>query len=118
MSTRKQLERKRERLQHALPPMDQILRASLFQRVRRCGRPGCHCARGEGHPSYYIGVSAPEGKTIQVSLPRDVVPVAREWIANYERLWRFIEGISAVNRELLRERWVEPRARRGRKRSG
>jgi hypothetical protein len=118
MSTNQRaLERKRQRLLNLLPPLDQVLRASLFRRVRRCGKPGCHCAQGEGHPTFYLGVSFPEGKTTQVSLPKDLVPVARDWIGNYERLWQFIEEVSAVNRELLRQRWVEPGGRPGRKRS-
>jgi hypothetical protein len=108
------LERRRQRLLRSLPPLKEILRGSLFERVRRCGKPGCHCAEGEGHPSFYVGVSFPGGKTTQVSIPRELVPVAREWIRNYERLWKFIEEISEVNRELLRERWREPRGRRTR----
>jgi len=57
-------------------------------------------------------VSFAGGKTSQVSLPEDLVPVARDWIRNYDRLWQFIEDVSAINRELLRQRWVEPERRR------
>jgi hypothetical protein len=112
MTSRKSLERKRERLLRSVPPLEEVLRASLFERARRCGKPSCHCSSGEGHRSFYVGVSFAEGKTTQISLPPELVPLAREWIGNYERLWRFIEEISKVNRELLRERWVEPRRRR------
>jgi hypothetical protein len=117
MQRRRRLEQKRERLRSSLPALEHVLRASLFQRHRRCGKPGCHCAEGAGHPAFYLSVSFAGGKTSQVSLPKELVPVAREWIRNYSRLWEFIEQVSAVNRELLRQRWVEPGRRRRPRRS-
>jgi hypothetical protein len=57
MQRRRQLEAKRKRLRSALPTLEHVLRASLFQRSRRCGKPGCHCAEGEGHPTFYLSVS-------------------------------------------------------------
>jgi len=116
MKTRQQLERGRQRLIQALPPLDQLLRGSLIERTVRCGKPTCWCAEGEGHEVFLVGMSFPGGKTRQVTLPRDIVPVAREWIANYDRLWQHIEEVSAINRELLRQRWVDPPRRRGRRR--
>lgn len=111
MDTHKSLERKRTQLAASLPPMQQILRGSLFKRLRRCGKPSCHCAKGAGHPVFYVGVSMAKGKTVQVSLPPELVPLARSWIRNYHRLWKRIEAISAINRELLRQRWVSAAAR-------
>src|SRR3972149_11341941 len=108
MDRKGQLESKRQRLLRSLPPLERVLRASLFERSRRCGKATCHCAQGQGHPAFYLGVTFPGGKTEQISLPKEFVPVARGWIDNYDRLWRFIEAVSAVNRELLRQRWVEP----------
>jgi hypothetical protein len=114
---RKDLERRRQRLLQDLPPLDQILRGSLFQRSIRCGKSSCHCAEGGGHPVWCVGVSLKQGKTVQLSLPQELVPVARDWIRNYDRLWQFIEDVSAINRELLRQRWVEPGRRHRPRRS-
>src|ERR1700738_2075497 len=37
-----------------------ILRGSLIERFKRCGKPGCKCAQGPGHgPKYYLSVSRP-----------------------------------------------------------
>ncbi len=37
-----------------------ILRGSLIERYKRCGKPGCKCADGAGHgPKYYLSVSYP-----------------------------------------------------------
>ncbi len=118
--TRQQLERKRERLMRSTPSLQHMIRGSLFKRFRRCGTPNCHCASDQGHPAFYLGVSAPGGKTTQLFLPAELVPVVQEWVDNYERLWKLIEDVSAINRELLKERWVDTqppaRAKKGAKR--
>lgn len=89
--------------------MELLLRASFFKRYRRCGQATCRCAtEGEqGHPGFYLGVTFRGGKTSQVSIPERLVPVARQWIENYHQLWERIEEISAINLELLRQRWTD-----------
>jgi len=111
---RKRLEDRRRRRLRSLPPLERILRGSLFERSIRCGKPSCHCAEGDGHAVWCVGVSFEGRKTSQLSLPEELVPVARDWIRNYDRLWQFIEDVSAINRELLRQRWVAPFPRRRR----
>lgn len=101
-----QLRQKRARLLKGFPALDQIVRGSLFERRRRCGTPSCHCASGEGHPATYLGVTLSAGQTAQVTVPRDLVPVVRTWVENYDRLWKLLEEISDINRELLRQREV------------
>lgn len=107
MSSQKRLEDKRQRLLRSLPPLPQVLRASLFRRQIRCGTPSCHCAQGEGHPTFYLGFSLPEGKTAQITLPARLVPAAQRWIDNYHRWAKLLEELSAINGELLRQRWVD-----------
>jgi hypothetical protein len=117
MARKRQLEQQRARLAEQTPDLTQVLRGSLFERTRRCGVSTCHCASGDGHPVVCVGVTMPGGKSVQVTVPSDLVPVVREWTENYRRVWELIEGVSAVNRELLRERLVEPaeaKARKGR----
>lgn len=106
----KKIERERRRLAQGLPPIGEVLRASLFERSVRCGKPNCHCADRDdpGHETAYVALSLPKGKTSQVSLPRRLVPVAEAWIGNYKRWLEAVERISALNHELLRGRWVEP----------
>jgi hypothetical protein len=105
-----EMDRERRRLARNLPPPHEVLKASLFERSRSCGRPTCHCADADdpGHPTTYVSLSLPGGKSSQVSLPRSLVPVAETWTRNYERWLEAIERISALNHELLRGRWVEP----------
>ena len=54
------LRRRRQALLRKLPPLKAILRGSLIERYKRCGKPGCKCADGPGHgPKYYLSVSHP-----------------------------------------------------------
>ena len=107
---RRELERERRRLARTLPPLEEVLRASLFERARRCGKPNCRCAQPDdrGHAVVCVSLALPDGTPSQVSLPRVLVPRAEVWIANYQRWRESVEQISAINHELLRQRWVEP----------
>jgi hypothetical protein len=99
------LRRRRSALLHQLPPPQCILRGSLIERYKRCGKPGCKCADGRGHgPKYYLSLSR-SGEHPQM----DYVPVAfveqvRTYLANYQRTREILEEICAINRELLRRR--------------
>jgi hypothetical protein len=95
-----------------LPPLEDILRGSVVVRSLRCGKPNCACAQGDGHPATYLSVTLKGGRTEQISLPRTLIPLVRRQVSNYHALWRAIEQISAINRELIRVRREEIRPRR------
>jgi hypothetical protein len=113
MPTRQQLEQRRARHGQSAPDLTQLLRGSLFQRRTRCGRPTCHCATGEGHSVTCVGVTLAGGKNVQVTVPPELLPIVRQWTENYKKLWRLIEDVSAINRELLRGRLMDPPSRAG-----
>jgi hypothetical protein len=104
---RRQLERRRQ-VQERLPPLEAIVRGSVFTRQLQCGKPTCRCARGARHRATYLSVSFGGGRTAQITLSPAVVATARRWVANYQAWWRAIETVSAINRELLRRRSVAP----------
>ena len=96
---------RRETLAAALPPFAEIVRGSLVTRYRRCGKPTCHCANTEGHgPAHYLSVTLKPGKTEQILLSEEMLPVARQYLDNYDRWWAALEKVSEVNRRLLRMR--------------
>lgn len=107
MKSRNILLRRRDRLIRKLPPLSELIRGSLIERHVRCGKPGCHCAKGEGHQAWYLTVTFAEGRTEQVTVPQALVPVVRRWVKNYGRWWETLEEVSAINRELLRQRWLQ-----------
>jgi hypothetical protein len=104
----KELVDRRESLAAGLPPFSEIVRGSLVTRYRRCGKPTCHCATTEGHgPAHYLSVTLKPGKTEQILLSEEMLPVARQFLDNYNRWWAALEKVSEVNRRLLRMRVAE-----------
>ena len=77
-------------------------------RYRRCGKPTCHCGKSRGHgPAHYLVVTLKPGKTEQILLSEEMLPVARQFLDNYKRWWTALEKVSAANRRLLRLRVAE-----------
>jgi hypothetical protein len=99
------LRRRRAQLLRKLPPMGQLLRGSIIERYLRCGKPGCKCARGEGHgPKYYLSVSFPGLRPQQDYVPQGDYAQISQYLANHQQLRTIVEEICEINRELLRRR--------------
>ena len=110
------LRHRRQGLVKLLPPAGEVLRGSLVERYVTCGNPSCKCARGERHgPMWYLTVTLGPGHTTGGIIPAEQVEQVRRWIENFQRLKGDLEGISEINRELLRR---EQNALRARKRKG
>jgi hypothetical protein len=60
-------------------------------------------------------VSYPGGRTRQFSLRREMVPVVRCWLDNYQELKGAIEAICELNHEVLRPDRAAARSRRKRR---
>ena len=96
------LRRRRETLLEQLPPLQSILRGSLIERYKRCGKPGCKCADGPGHgPKYYLSVSYPGLRPQMDYVPQEAYTQTAEFLANYRRAREILEEICEINRELL-----------------
>jgi hypothetical protein len=88
-----------------MPALDTLLRGSLIERYKRCGKPGCKCANGRGHgPKYYLSVSLPGRRPQMDYVSQDSQAEVAECLANYHRVRQIIEEICEINRELLRRR--------------
>lgn len=90
---------------------------SLVRVEVRCGRAGCRCATGVGHPAHYLTFKR-RGKTVNVYVPTDRLEEVRGWIREHRRLKELVREISSLTIELYRaerrrERsQVRPRRRR------
>lgn len=99
------LRRRRRQLLRQLPPLDRLLRGSLIERYKPCGKPGCKCVRGPGHgPKYYLSVSHYGQRPQMDYIPQDYYRQTTEYVANYHRLRQMLDEICAINRELLSRR--------------
>lgn len=99
------LRKRRAQLVRQMPALDMLLRGSLIERYKRCGKPGCKCADGPGHgPKYYLSVSFPGRRPQMDYVPQaDQADVACR-LESYRRVRENIEAICEINRELLRRR--------------
>jgi hypothetical protein len=99
------LRKRRNALLRQLPPLKAILRGSLIERYKRCGKPGCQCADGPGHgPKFYLSVSYPGLRPQMDYVPQAAYAQTAELLANYHQAREILEKICEINRELLRRR--------------
>jgi len=95
---------KRDRLLRQLPDLRKVLRGTLVERYRRCGRPNCRCARqgDPGHgPVWYLMVTLRPGQTVKVYVPEERREEVQRWIENFRRVRETVEEMSTLNRRLL-----------------
>lgn len=97
------LKKRRQGLVRLLPPVGEVLRGSLIERYVTCGNPACKCTRDQRHgPVWYLSVTLGPGRTTGATIPPEQVDQVRQRIANYQKVKEQLEGISEINRELLR----------------
>src|SRR6516165_5805563 len=87
-------------------PIEQIVRGSLIETYKPCGRPGCHCVDGPGHgPKRYLSTIARTGERPRLGyVPNAIYPKVAEFLGNYRTLQEMLNEICAINAELLRRR--------------
>lgn len=103
------LRRRRRKLIRDLPPLELVMRGSLIERFKRCGRPGCHCADGPkgtgGHgPKTYLSVSVSGERPQMDYVPNDRAADVRTMVDNFNTVRAILNEICAINTELLRRR--------------
>lgn len=99
------LRQRRKTLLRRLPALEEILRGSLIERYKACGRPGCKCARGPGHgPKYYLSVSRAGQRPEMDYVPGEHHEQVTRYLDNFRRLQRTLDEVCAINREILRRR--------------
>lgn len=76
------------------------LPGSLVLSRRRCGKPTCHCAQGEGHPIWYLSFSV-KGQKRQERIPQDWVEEVRRRVEAGRAYKDAVAEVFAANAELL-----------------
>lgn len=92
-----------------------LLRGSLVRMRRTCGKPGCHCARGEKHVSLYLAIRVGARRKM-IYVPPDLEPRVRDWVQSSQEIDRLLQIVSqSCLEQLLRDKQAGP-ARRGKTR--
>lgn len=106
------LQQRRRGLVKTLPPLEETLRGSLFDRYVTCGNENCKCARGERHgPAWYLSVTLGVGQTSSSVVTVDQLDRVRKWIDNHQQVKEALDRISDINRELLRRERVQEKGK-------
>ncbi len=94
---RKALLRRRFQLPRSLEGM---LPGSLSLSHFRCGKPNCHCAQGEGHPTWSLTYMV-QGKRRVLYIPPDWVAAIRQRVETGRAFQDAVREVLAANAELL-----------------
>lgn len=80
-----------------------VLRGSLQERFRVCGKPKCRCARGEKHHALYLVFA--EGKKLrQLYVPKEWEERVRLAVDNYQTATETLRRLSELCWEDVRKR--------------
>ena len=110
-SERDEIQRRRRTLQQQLGALsvEPLMRGSIYERRRRCGRPRCACATDPNalHPGKFLTVFL-DGRTRGFHLRAEDEARAQQAIAAYTRLWKVVNALTACEvaerRRQVRER--------------
>lgn len=104
------LEVRRRDLLAAIHGLHDMRPGSIVGAIRRCGKPGCHCAKANdpGHgPNLRITYKL-HGKTVTEALPSSAaVRKAEQEIAEFRRFQKLSEELVEVSGQICRQRPVE-----------
>jgi hypothetical protein len=79
---------------------DDLLPGTLSKVLRKCGKPNCHCATGEGHPIWLLTFSF-KGKRRIERIPVDWVEEVQRRVDGGRALKDAVSEVLAANAELL-----------------
>ena len=81
------LVRQRQAAERRLLGRAELLKGTLLEVKRTCGKPDCKCAKGEKHVCYQLSASI-EGRTRTRNVPRKYLTKVKHLTDNYRRFRR------------------------------
>jgi hypothetical protein len=80
--------------------LDEMLPGSLTLSYTRCGKPTCHCAQGQGHPSWTLTFMV-EGRRRVERVPREWADEVRRRVEAGRALQEAVRDVLATNAQLF-----------------
>lgn len=80
--------------------LERLLPGSLSESRRRCGKATCHCATGEGHPSWYLTFMVDGRKRVE-RIPAAWVDDVRRRVEAGRQFKDAVTEVLAANAQLL-----------------
>ncbi len=78
-----------------------VIKGSVYELKRKCGKPGCKCAQGELHSRMVVS-SSEKGKTRLRVIPHGFLVVIQIKVRRYQKLRRARARLVKVHRKMLR----------------
>ena len=78
-----------------------VVKGTVYELRRRCGKPGCKCAKGELHARMVVSASE-KGKTRLRVIPRGFLVEVQEQVRRYQELRRIRARLVTIHRQMLR----------------
>jgi len=78
-----------------------VIKGSVYELKRKCGKPGCKCAQGELHSRMVVS-SSEKGKTRLRVIPHGFLVEIQFKVRRYQELRRARARLVEVHREILR----------------
>ncbi len=115
------LRRRKHTLVRRFGLSENALGGHLAMTYRRCGKPTCHCANGQGHPRWTLSYSFEGEKRVEV-LPETLASELAPLVEQGRELREAVMEVLAINLQLLRlwraEQHGRPPARERRRAGG
>ncbi|MCJ7782590.1 MAG: hypothetical protein MUP41_01555 [Desulfobacterales bacterium] len=110
-SARGKFSRLRQSLLHLVSEMKQlvepffsdrpVIKGTVYELRRRCGKPGCKCAQGDLHARMVVSASE-KGRTRLRVIPRGFLVEVQERVKRYQELRRVRARLVTIHRQMLR----------------
>ena len=77
-----------------------VIKGTAYELKRKCGKPGCKCARGELHTRMVVSASE-KGKTKLQVIPRGALVEVQKKVRRYQELRRVRARLGEIYRRML-----------------
>jgi len=101
-ATASQLRQRRHQIGKKYGIPQELVGGNFRQSYRRCGKPNCRCAKGDGHPQWILSLSS-DGKRRVQSIPADWQEELEEAVLKTQEYLDAVRQVMAINLELLAE---------------
>lgn len=95
------LRARRTRLENVALRSQAMVRGSLLELMRKCGKAGCRCQRGELHgPNFYLSIPKPGKRSRMVPVPPEKMKVVKSLSKHYHEFQHAVTEMRRVNEEI------------------
>jgi hypothetical protein len=78
-----------------------VIKGTVYELRRKCGKPGCKCAQGELHARMVVSASE-KGRTRLRVIPRGFLVEVQGRVKRYQELRRVRARVVVIHRQMLR----------------